>query len=205
MRIRSIKPEFFRDSEVLKLSHSQRLLLIGLWCLADREGVFEYNLREIKSLILPDEKLPLAKIDAWLHVLVTHGFLTKEETTYTTYLNTKMVKKGTLCRVNGFDASYSIGKNERIRYQVVRQNEQNQPLYAVRGQEELGVRSKDLGPTEVGPKDIGERRKDLGSTAGTGPGSGPLCGPTRPASETKTKEQLQKEVDEYLAELRARK
>src|SRR5260370_12886940 len=37
-RIRSIKPEFFTDEKMGRLSHEARLLFIGLWCFADDEG-----------------------------------------------------------------------------------------------------------------------------------------------------------------------
>jgi len=38
MRIRSIKPEFWKSETVAALSPLARLLFIGLWNYADREG-----------------------------------------------------------------------------------------------------------------------------------------------------------------------
>ena len=37
-RIRTIKPEFFTSDDICALSPRARLLYIGLWCEADREG-----------------------------------------------------------------------------------------------------------------------------------------------------------------------
>ena len=37
-RIRTIKPEFFTSDDICALSPLARLLYVGLWCEADREG-----------------------------------------------------------------------------------------------------------------------------------------------------------------------
>jgi len=55
MRIRSIKPQFFLDSKILDLPPLARLLFIGLWCCADREGRMHYDPRELRRQVLPDE------------------------------------------------------------------------------------------------------------------------------------------------------
>lgn len=52
-RIRSIKPEFFLDEELSSVPVLARLLFIGLWCLADREGRLEDKPKRIKAQILP--------------------------------------------------------------------------------------------------------------------------------------------------------
>jgi len=52
-RIRNIKPKFFLDSDIGKLTPLTRLLFIGLWCLADREGRMEDNPDEIAIQIIP--------------------------------------------------------------------------------------------------------------------------------------------------------
>ncbi len=41
MRSRNIKPDFFLNEDLAEVSHTSRLLFIGLWCFADRDGRFE--------------------------------------------------------------------------------------------------------------------------------------------------------------------
>ena len=53
MRARNIKPGFFDNEDVGEVSHTARLLFIGLWCLADRNGILEYRPKKIKLKIFP--------------------------------------------------------------------------------------------------------------------------------------------------------
>lgn len=52
-RIRSLKPEFFRDDELAELPPIARLLFQGLWGLADKEGRLEDRPKRIKVEVLP--------------------------------------------------------------------------------------------------------------------------------------------------------
>lgn len=52
-RIRTIKPSFFTDADLGELSFACRLVFVGLWCHADREGRLKDNPRELKVQILP--------------------------------------------------------------------------------------------------------------------------------------------------------
>lgn len=52
-RARSIKPGFYRDSELVELPIETRLLFPGLWMLADREGRLEDKPKQIKMEIYP--------------------------------------------------------------------------------------------------------------------------------------------------------
>jgi uncharacterized phage protein (TIGR02220 family) len=52
-RIRTIKPEFFKDEKVADLDPEVRLLFIGLWTLADRKGILEDRPRWIKAELFP--------------------------------------------------------------------------------------------------------------------------------------------------------
>jgi len=56
-RIRTVKPELFKDEELWDLHQATGLpvtqAFIGLWCYADREGRFEWKPRQLKSDILP--------------------------------------------------------------------------------------------------------------------------------------------------------
>lgn len=54
-RIRTIKPEFFTSDDVIALSPRARLLYIGLWCEADREGRMEWKPQTFRRRYLPDD------------------------------------------------------------------------------------------------------------------------------------------------------
>lgn len=53
MRARGIKPDFFTDGDLVSCSPLARILFVGLWCLADREGRLKDKPLEIKMRILP--------------------------------------------------------------------------------------------------------------------------------------------------------
>jgi hypothetical protein len=55
MRIRTVKPDFFFDEELTLLPHSTRLLFIGMWGLADRDGRMEDRPSFIRASIFPYE------------------------------------------------------------------------------------------------------------------------------------------------------
>lgn len=54
-RIRSIKPDFFTSDDIVTLSPLSRLLYIGLWCEADREGRFVWVPKTFKRRYLPED------------------------------------------------------------------------------------------------------------------------------------------------------
>ena len=54
-RIRTIKPEFFTSDDICALSPRARLLYVGLWCEADREGRLVWAPRGFKRRYLPDD------------------------------------------------------------------------------------------------------------------------------------------------------
>jgi len=73
-RIRYIKPEFFEDEKISKISYQARLLYIGLWChFLDRNGIGEYNETLFKSKIFPYDKLD---IKITVKELLSNRFLT---------------------------------------------------------------------------------------------------------------------------------
>lgn len=53
MRARNIKPAFFKNEQLAELPPEARLLFIGLWCMADREGLLEDRPKRIKMEIFP--------------------------------------------------------------------------------------------------------------------------------------------------------
>ena len=64
MRIRSIKPVFWRDRELARIGDEARLFYIGLWMQADDAGYFRWNPDEIGADLYPflSEKARLRKI-----------------------------------------------------------------------------------------------------------------------------------------------
>ena len=54
-RIRTIKPEFFTSEDTCSLSPLARLLYVGLWCEADREGRMVWAPRTFKRRYLPED------------------------------------------------------------------------------------------------------------------------------------------------------
>ena len=71
-RIRSIKPEFFVHEDITRLSALHRILFIGLWTQADREGRLEDRPRRLKVQVLPFDD---CDIDAMLADLDREGFI----------------------------------------------------------------------------------------------------------------------------------
>lgn len=56
-RARNIKPGFFRNADLVELSVETRLLFIGLWTLADRDGRLEDRPKQIKMEIFPADSI----------------------------------------------------------------------------------------------------------------------------------------------------
>lgn len=73
MRARNIKPGFFKNEELASCSPICRLLFIGLWCMADREGRLEKRPLRIKAEIFPYENS--LDINGELTVLERLGFV----------------------------------------------------------------------------------------------------------------------------------
>lgn len=70
-RIRTIKPEFWEDEKIGKLSIPCRLFFIGCWNFADDFGVIKGNAALLKSQIFPyDENLRVSEIKKWIDSLV---------------------------------------------------------------------------------------------------------------------------------------
>ena len=75
-RARNIKPSFFLNDQLAELDPLARLLFIGLWCLADREGRLEDRPRRIKAEVLPYDD---CDVDAFLTDLHRAGFIIRYE------------------------------------------------------------------------------------------------------------------------------
>jgi hypothetical protein len=73
MRSRNIKPAFFKNEDLADIDTAARLLFIGLWCLADKNGLIEHRPKRIKAEIFPYE--PEHDVNGYITVLSRLGFI----------------------------------------------------------------------------------------------------------------------------------
>lgn len=73
-RARNIKPGFFTNDELVELPFATRLLFIGLWTIADREGRLADRPKKIKMEIFPADDV---NCDEALAELAGSGFITR--------------------------------------------------------------------------------------------------------------------------------
>ncbi len=74
-RIRTVKPEFWDDLKISKISRDSRLLYIGMWNFADDLGVIIGDALWIKSKIFPFDQIQIQQFEKWLQELVKNGFI----------------------------------------------------------------------------------------------------------------------------------
>lgn len=74
-RIRSLKPEFFRDEKVQRLSRDARLLFVGLICHADDEGRLNGDVLSIRALVFPRDELTAKKVRTLLDAIDSLGLI----------------------------------------------------------------------------------------------------------------------------------
>nr|DAN34857.1 MAG TPA: replisome organizer [Caudoviricetes sp.] len=74
-RIRTIKPKFWDDSKIGKISRDSRLLYIGLWTFSDDVGVVIGDNIWLKSKIFPYDQIQVQQFEKWLSELATNGFI----------------------------------------------------------------------------------------------------------------------------------
>lgn len=75
-RARNIKPGFFKNETLAELPMAYRLLFIGLWIIADREGRLEDRPKRIRMEIFPADDVDC---DAGLQALVDAGMVRRYE------------------------------------------------------------------------------------------------------------------------------
>jgi hypothetical protein len=75
-RSRNIKPGFFTNDTLAELPALTRLLFIGMWTLADRDGRIEDRPKRIKAECMPYDDMD---IDAALNALAAAGFVLRYE------------------------------------------------------------------------------------------------------------------------------
>jgi len=74
MRARNIKPSFFSNDKLLECSSWSRLLFIGLWMIADREGRLEDRAKKIKILLFPGDNVD---VESSLNELEERDFIVR--------------------------------------------------------------------------------------------------------------------------------
>lgn len=71
-RARNIKPGFFKNEDLAELAFEYRLLFIGLWTLADRDGLMEDRPKRIKMEVFPADDV---NVDKGLDTLAAAGMI----------------------------------------------------------------------------------------------------------------------------------
>jgi hypothetical protein len=89
-RARNIKPSFFINEELVECDFSTRLLFIGLWTLADRDGKLEDKPKKIKMALFPADNI---NVDELLNELQDRGFIDRYEVEGNQYIQVVAFKK----------------------------------------------------------------------------------------------------------------
>ena len=90
MRARNIKPSFFKNDLLAELPYEARLLFIGLWCMADREGRLEDRPKRIKMELFPADNVDVDELAQCLHGA---GFVQRYAVENTAYIQVVNFKK----------------------------------------------------------------------------------------------------------------
>lgn len=78
-RIRSLKPELFRDEKVQRLPRDARLLYIGLITHADDAGRLDGEPVAVRSLVFPHDDLPTKTVVKLLDAIREKGLIYRYE------------------------------------------------------------------------------------------------------------------------------
>src|SRR5690606_10081897 len=89
-RSRNIKPGFFMNEKLVELPFEARLMFIGLWTLADREGRLEDRPLRIKMSLFPADNV---NTDELLQMLHDSGFIQRYEVDDQAYIEVTAFKK----------------------------------------------------------------------------------------------------------------
>ena len=74
-RNRVIKPKFWDDAKIGRITRDARLLYIGLWNFSDDIGVVIGNSIWLKSKIFPYDQIQIQQFEKWMNELVINGFI----------------------------------------------------------------------------------------------------------------------------------
>ena len=74
-RNRMIKPKFWDDTKIGRLTRDARLLYIGLWNFSDDIGIVIGDSVWLKSKIFPYDQIQIKQFEKWMNELVINGFI----------------------------------------------------------------------------------------------------------------------------------
>jgi hypothetical protein len=83
MRSRNVKPGFFTNEQLAEVGIPARLLFVGLWMMADREGRLEYRPKRIKMQVFPGDSVD---VEPMLHDLQGQTLIVMYEVKGNTYI-----------------------------------------------------------------------------------------------------------------------
>lgn len=89
-RARNVKPGLFKNELLAEIEPMGRLLFIGLWTLADRDGRLEDRPKRIKGELFPYDN---CEADSLLSELAKHGFILRYEVAGNKYIQIVNFKK----------------------------------------------------------------------------------------------------------------
>lgn len=110
-RIRSIKPEFWVDDQMVDLSSWARLLFIALWNFVDDDGLIEFKPKRIKMQVFPADDVD---VTAELDSLISMGRLTVLDSDQgpvlwvTNWSRHQVVNRRTPTKFTGLPAPFSV-------------------------------------------------------------------------------------------------
>lgn len=153
MRIRSIRPEFFKHDILATLEPLTRILFVGLWCMADVAGRLEDRPKRIKAEVLPYDDCDVA---AMLEQLSASGFIVRYAVDGLHVIQIPAFRKHQ--RISGKESGTTSDYPE----QPVKQPGSNGeapgcPVLGREGKGERGNNSPSLSPP---PDDLGEPTED---------------------------------------------
>jgi len=74
-RIRYIKPGFWENDELAECSFGARLLWIGIWSHADRNGIAKAKPAKLRGQVFRFDEVTIAEVEVMLGELEAHGFV----------------------------------------------------------------------------------------------------------------------------------
>jgi hypothetical protein len=89
-RARNIKPGFFSNEDLVELDFATRLLFIGLWTEADKEGRLDDRPKRLKMSLFPADSLD---VDSMLNGLKSRGFIRRYSVNSLNYIQIVNFKK----------------------------------------------------------------------------------------------------------------
>lgn len=89
-RIRTIKPEFWTDGQIVECSSNARLLFIGTWTFADDLGNLDRSSRQLKMQIFPGDNIDCEPL---IQELLVHGLLVEYSSNDKLFLHIPTFKK----------------------------------------------------------------------------------------------------------------